>query len=118
VIGFNGVIRILLGEVARGGYQLVDHSRVGRCSVGGDLDRARAVLEGAGEEPASGRQIPLLCEEDVDDLAVLVDRPVQIDQYGDLDIRLIDEPAIAGCMPAGSGCVDQQRGEALYPTGR
>jgi hypothetical protein len=37
------------------------------------------MLEGAGEELASGRQIPILCDENVDDLAILVDRPVQID---------------------------------------
>jgi hypothetical protein len=32
-----------------------------------------------GEEPAGGREIPFLCDEDVNDLAKLVDRPVQID---------------------------------------
>jgi hypothetical protein len=37
------------------------------------------MLEGASEEPAGGRQIPLLGHEHVDDLAELVDRPVQVD---------------------------------------
>jgi hypothetical protein len=40
MIGFDGVIRILFGDVARGGYQLLDHSRVGRCPVGAHLGRA------------------------------------------------------------------------------
>jgi GNAT acetyltransferase-like protein len=31
MIGFNGVIRVLLGDGARGGYQLLDHPRVGGC---------------------------------------------------------------------------------------
>ena len=76
VIGFDGVICVLLGDVARGGYQLLDHSQAGRCPVGGHLGRAQAVFEGAGEEPAGGGQIPLLGDHHVDDLAVLVDRPV------------------------------------------
>jgi len=37
------------------------------------------VLQGSDEEPASGRQIPLLGDQDVDDPAVLVNRPVKID---------------------------------------
>jgi hypothetical protein len=32
--------------VARGGYQLLDHSQVGQCPVGGHLGRAQALLEG------------------------------------------------------------------------
>jgi hypothetical protein len=77
MIGFDGVVRVLLHDVARGGQQLIDHPRVGRRTVGVHLGWAWAVLEGAGEEPASGRQIPTLRDEDVDDLAILVDRPLQ-----------------------------------------
>jgi hypothetical protein len=44
-----------------------------------------------GEESASGREIPFLCDEDVNDLAKLVDRPVQIDPPpGDFDVRFVD----------------------------
>ena len=69
-----------------------------------------------GEEPASGRQIPLLRDEDVDDLAELVNRAVQIDPAsGHFDVRLIDKPPITGRMPAGSCRVDQQRREPLHP---
>ena len=46
----------------------------------------------AGEESAGGRHVPILCDEDVDDLAILLDRPVQIDPApSDLDISLIDD---------------------------
>jgi hypothetical protein len=38
------------------------------------------MVERLDEESASGREIPFLRDEDVDDLAVLVDRPVQLDQ--------------------------------------
>jgi hypothetical protein len=37
------------------------------------------VLEGTGEEPAGGDQIPFLRDQHVNDLAILVDRPIQID---------------------------------------
>jgi hypothetical protein len=43
MIGFEGVIRVLLGDVARGGEQLIDHSRgrpVPACPVGGHFGRA------------------------------------------------------------------------------
>jgi hypothetical protein len=115
VIGFDGVICVLLGDVARGGYYLLDHSRVGRWLVGDHLSRAHAVLEGAEEEPAAGCQLPLLRHQHVDDLAILIDRPVQIHPPpGDLHVRLVHEPAITGGVPAGSCRVDQQRGEPLH----
>jgi hypothetical protein len=74
------------------------------------------VVERLGEEPASSREIPFLRDEDVDDLAELVDRPVQIDPPpGHFDVRLIDKPPITGGVPARSCRVDQQRGEPLHP---
>jgi hypothetical protein len=97
VIGFDDVIRVLLGDVARGGYQLFEHSRVGRCPIGIHFGGARAVLQGAGEEPAGGRQIPLLGYQYVDDLAELIDRPIQIDPPpGDFYIGLVYEPPAPG----------------------
>src|SRR5918998_6676625 len=51
MIGFDGIVPVLLGDVAGGGYQLLDHSRVGRCPVGGHLGGACAVVEDIGEEP-------------------------------------------------------------------
>lgn len=63
------------------GSSFVEHMAVGRCPLGGHLARVGAVLEGAGEEPIGGRQIPLLGHQHVNDLTVLVDRPVKIDQH-------------------------------------
>ncbi len=84
--------------------------------VGGYLARARAVLEGAREEPAGGCQIPLFRDQHVDDLPVLVDGPVQIDPSpGDFDVSFVDEPPITWDVPAGSSRVDEQRGEPLHP---
>jgi hypothetical protein len=63
MIGFDGVVRILLHDVARGGPQLIEDPRVGRRPISAHLGWAWAVLEDAGEESASGRQIPILRDE-------------------------------------------------------
>ena len=116
VIGFDRVVGVLLGDMACGGCQLIERARVGRRPVCGDLARAEAVLEGASEEPASGCQGPLFRDQHVNNLPILVDGPVQIHPApGYLDVGFIDEPAIAGRVSAGAGCVDQQRGEPLHP---
>jgi hypothetical protein len=116
VIGFDCVVRVLLHDVAGSGEQLVEHPRVGRYSISAHFARARAVLQGAGEKPAGGRQIPLLEDQDVDDLPVLIDRLVQIDSPpGNLDVGFVHEPAVACGVPAGPCHVDQQWGEPLYP---
>jgi hypothetical protein len=74
------------------------------------------MVERLDEESASGREIPFLRDEDVDDLAKLVDRPVQIDPPpGHFDISFIDEPPITGGMPTGTARIHQQRSEPLYP---
>ncbi len=69
MIGFDGIIRVLLGDVAGGGQQLIEHARIRGSPVGAYLGRAWAVLKRASEKPASSREVPLLCDEDVDDLA-------------------------------------------------
>jgi hypothetical protein len=76
-----------------------------------------AVIQSPAKEPASGRQIPLLGHQYVDDLAILVDRSIQVDPApGNLHIRFIGKPPITGNVPAGSSRVDQQRSEPLHPT--
>jgi hypothetical protein len=74
------------------------------------------MVECLGEGPVSGREIPFLRHEHVDDLAELVDRPVQRDSLsGHFGVSLVDEPLIAGSVPAGSCRVDQQWSEPLHP---
>jgi hypothetical protein len=46
MISFDRIIGILLGDVAGGGQQFVEHAGVARCPVGGHLARVGAVLEG------------------------------------------------------------------------
>jgi hypothetical protein len=116
VIGFNRVVSVLLHHVPRLGHELVEHPRVRRGpSVVTSVGR-RAPAQGPGKELAGRRQIPLRCGEDIDDLSVLVDRPIQVHPLpSDLQVGLVHEPAIPDDVPAGSGCVDQLRGEPLHP---
>jgi hypothetical protein len=77
---------------------VVDHTRVDRSPAGGDLDRGRAVGQGAGEETRRRTGIAALRNKDVDDLPVLIDRAVEVGPAaGDLDVGLIDERSIRSC---------------------
>jgi len=116
MISFDEIVGVLPGHMGRGGDQFVQHPEVRAGLVRGHLDRRRPVAQGTGEEPAGGVAVPLLTQQYVDDLAVLVDRPVQVPPpAGDLDVGLIDEPAVAGGVPERSGGVGEQRGEPLHP---
>jgi hypothetical protein len=108
MICFDQVIAVLLGEMAGSGHQLVKHPRIGRCLVRRHRARMAAVIKSPGKEPTGGRQVPLLRHQDVDDLAVLVDRSVQVGlPPGNLHIRFVCTPPITGYMPARSSHVDQ-----------
>jgi hypothetical protein len=116
MIGFDAVVGVLLEDMARGGQQLVEHSRVGGCPVGSDLTRVRAALQGVGEEPAGGRQLPLFGRQHVDDLAELVDRPLQIGPASShFDVGLVHEPPIPAGTSTGPRRVDQQQSKSLHP---
>jgi len=68
----------------------------------------------AAEEPMGGRPIPLLRHQHIDDLPILVNRPVHIPPApGDHYLCLVHEPAISWDMAARPGRVDQQRSEPL-----
>ena len=120
MISFDRVVGVLLHHVPRLGHDLVEHPRVRRGPVGGHLGRPSRRVQGPGEEPAGRRQIPLRRGQDIDDLPILVDRPVQVHPApGELQVGLVDEPAVPGDMPARPGRVDQLGGEPLpAPTGR
>ena len=117
VICFDDVIAVLLSEMASSGHQLIQHTRIGRCLVRGHRTRVAAVIQSQSKESTSGRQVPLLRHQYIDDLAILVDRSVQVDPApGDFHIRFISKPTITRHMPAGPGRVDQQRSKPLHPT--
>jgi hypothetical protein len=71
------------------------------------------------EEPPGRVSVPAGRDQHVDDLPVLVDRPVHVPPDSvDFDVGLVDVPPIAGRVPGESGRVAQQRREPLHPTGR
>jgi hypothetical protein len=116
VICFDRVVRILIHDVTGARQQLIEHAWVDEGAVGGHFGRCGALVKRTGEEPAGGFQIPLLADQDVDNLAELVDRPIQVDPSSrDFDVCFVDEPPISGGVPAGSCRVDEQRGEPLHP---
>jgi hypothetical protein len=90
MICFDQVIAVLLGEMAAAGTSSSStRDRPVLCR----RHRARvcAVIESLGKELAGGRQVPILRHQYVDDLAILVDRPVQVDPApGNLHIRFVD----------------------------
>jgi hypothetical protein len=79
VIGFDRFVRVLLDVVPRGGNQLSEHAGVDRRGVGDhfvrdDLQR----VQRSGEEPARRCGVSTGRDQHVDDLAVLVDRSVDV----------------------------------------
>jgi hypothetical protein len=78
VICFDRVVRVPLDGMQCRGDQLIKDSRIGRGPVGGDLGRDRARAQRPREEPPRCRQVTALGQQDVDDLAMLVNSPVKI----------------------------------------
>jgi hypothetical protein len=102
VIALAPVVLVLAGVVERQRDQLLDQVRQGRRTVGDDLDRLTVRCQGCREEPAGRGDIPMAGDEDVDDLAVLVDRAVHVPpDTVDLDVRLVDEPPFPALLRHG-----------------
>jgi hypothetical protein len=79
VIGFYPVVGVAFRVVPGCRDQLVEHSRVGRCGVGNDLDRYDLQhRQRTAEEPAGSLLVATRRDEHVDDLAVLVHRAVHV----------------------------------------
>jgi hypothetical protein len=69
------------------------------------------------KEPAGRHGVPAGRDEHVDDLAELADRSVEVPPPpGDLDVGLVDVPAIADAVAAWSRGVGQQWREPQYPS--
>ena len=96
VVGLDPVVRVGHGDVLGGGQQLVEHPRVGGGPVGGHFRRRGGAGQRPGEEPPGRLLVPFRRQQHVDDLAELVDRPVQVPPpAGDLHIGLVDEPPVS-----------------------
>src|SRR6266511_927470 len=117
VVALDPVVGVAVGAVPRRWQQLLQHGRVHRRLIGGDLDgRDFGRADGPLEEPAGCRWVPIWGYEHINDLAELVDRPVDIPPAaGHLHIGLLDSPAVTDGMAAGPRGVGQQRREPLHP---
>ena len=116
MIGFHPVVGILLEHVTRARDVLIDDARVDRCSIGRDLDRSGTQPQRAGKERPGSGTVAALREQHVDDLAMLVDGPVEVGPAaGDLDVGLVDKPPIPAGMPARTRGVDELHSEGLHP---
>src|SRR3954468_4132133 len=110
------VVLVLAGVVQRGRDQLLDHIRQRRRPVGGYLARNILNSQGGLEERPRRSDVATLRYVHVDDLAVLVDCPVDVGpDPGDLHVGLVNEPPITGHVPRWPGRADQQRREPLHP---
>ena len=110
------MIRVLREDVPRTRNVLIDNARVDRCSIGGDVDWSGAECHRAGEEGSRRGAIAAFGDEDVDHLAVLVDRAVEVGPAaGDLDVCFIDEPAISCRVSQRARSVDEFGRERLHP---
>ena len=78
MISFHAVVAVLLQDVTSARDTFVEHPRIDRCPVGRNLDRRRAVGQGAGEAHPGGRAVTTFGDQDVDDLTVLIDRAVEV----------------------------------------
>src|SRR5829696_1023966 len=117
MVAFDPVVAIPIGAVPGGRHQLLQHRRVHRRLIGGDLDGHNlGHSDRPLKEAASCHDIPSPGDEDVDDLPELIDRAVHIAPLTrDLHIRLVHLPAATHGVPARPSGVDQQRREPLYP---
>jgi len=77
VVALDAVVGVLVGPMPRRRQQVIEHRRIRRCPVGGDLDRqdpGRA--DRPLNAPTGSRRVPPWSDEHVDDLPELVDRAI------------------------------------------
>jgi hypothetical protein len=116
MVGLDPTVRIPGGVMEHARHELIDDSEERPRSIGNDLGRRAMTRQRRREEPSRGSGIASWGHLDVDDLAVLVDGPIEVaPPAGDLHVSLVDIPAIADRVPARAGRVDQQWGEPLHP---
>jgi hypothetical protein len=95
VTGLDGIVCVALHDMAGVGHHVVEHPQVDRRPIGGDLGRTWHLRQASGGEPPGGARIRGGRKQHVDDLAELVDGPMQVTPATTHpDVGLIDEPSV------------------------
>ena len=117
MVGLDPVVGVLLSAMPGRRQQLLQHDRVGRRLIRDHLDRSDlGRADGPLQEPPGGARVATRSDEHVDDPAELIDRAVQVAPLAsNLQVGLVDLPAVADGMPAGPSGLGQQRREPLDP---
>ena len=116
VVALHAVVRVLLGVVKRLGNQLIDDSKQWCIQIFGDLTRSPMGDQCAFEKPCGRRDVSPIRHVHVDDLAVLINRAVDLAPHtSDLDIGLVNEPPIAHTVTTWPRRVNKGRRETLNP---
>lgn len=116
MIALDAIVRILLGVVKRVRHLQLNRGLQRLGKVGNNffwfaVCGKRRAEEGSGRFDVSARR-----HEHVDDLAVLINSPLDISQTTrDFHIRFINKPAATNCVTARPSSVNQQRSETLHP---
>jgi len=107
VVGFDRIVGEPFDVMPGRRDQLVEHPRVDRGGVGDHLARDDLQhRECPGEEPAGRSGVTVGRDQHVDDLPVLINRPIDVPPpAADLHVRLVDEPPVAGRVPGEPGRV-------------
>ena len=96
--------------------QLVDYAQQRRGQISGDLSGSSVGHHRCFEEVSGCTEVSSLGDVHVNDLAVLVHGPVHVPPRAvDPDVCFVCEPAVTDAVTTGSGCVDEEWCESLYP---
>jgi hypothetical protein len=116
VVGFDPIVRVLLGVVERRRDELIDHRPEGPGPIGHDFGRIATRAKRRREEPSRRRDVAFCRDADVHDLAVLIDGSVHVPPPArDLHVGLIHVPTTTNGVPARPGGVNEQWREPLHP---
>jgi transposase len=117
MVALDPIVGVPVGAMPGRRQQVLQHSRVHRRLIGGDLSgRDLRRTDRLFEEAMGCLGVAPRGDEDVDDLPELVDGPVDVAPLaGDLHVRLVHLPAISDAMPAGPGGVGKQWREPQHP---
>jgi hypothetical protein len=117
VVSLDRIVRVPLHVVPCRGNQLIKHPRVNRRGVSDHLGRLDFEHgDRPLEEPPSCSSVSAGRHQHVDDLSMLVDRPVHIPPDPvDLDVGLIHAPPVTRRVTGKTRGVGQQRSAPLHP---